>query len=86
MKKLIILVLIILLASCAPEHIECPTNVKLLGFWWGLWHGWISPITFVISLFNDSVEMYARNNNGGWYDFGFILGVGGLSFGSSKAS
>jgi hypothetical protein len=30
--------------------------------------------------------MYAVNNNGGWYDFGFILGVGGLTFGSSRKS
>jgi hypothetical protein len=45
----------------------------------------IVPISFFISLFSDTVVIYAKNNNGGWYDFGFVLGVGGLSSGSSAA-
>jgi hypothetical protein len=45
------------------------------GFWTGFWHGLIAPITFVVSLFNPDVRIYETNNNGGWYDFGFILGV-----------
>jgi hypothetical protein len=31
--------------------------------------------TFVISLFNDNVNVYEVNNNGNWYDFGFFFGV-----------
>ncbi len=46
-----------------------------VGFWWGLWHGLIAPITFVVSLFNHSVGIYEVHNNGGWYDFGFLLGL-----------
>ena len=45
------------------------------GFWAGLWHGLICVITFIISLFSDSVRMYEMSNTGGWYDFGFILGA-----------
>ena len=45
------------------------------GFWLGLWHGLIAPVTFVISLFNDHVRMYAFPNVGRWYDFGFLLGL-----------
>ena len=45
------------------------------GFWLGLWQGLISPITFLISLFNNDVNVYEVNNNGNWYDFGFMLGV-----------
>jgi uncharacterized iron-regulated membrane protein len=45
------------------------------GFWAGLWHGFIIVIAFIISLFTDSVQIYARNNSGGWYDFGFVLGA-----------
>jgi len=30
--------------------------------------------------------MYAVNNNGGWYDFGFVLGAGILFGGGSRAS
>lgn len=53
------------------------------GFWLGLWHGIIAPVTFVISLFTDSVNLYEVHNNGNWYDFGFMLGIGGLLGGSA---
>ena len=46
------------------------------GFWKGLWHGFIYPVTFVISLFTDTVNLYEVRNNGNWYDFGFVCGVG----------
>lgn len=52
----------------------------------GLWHGFIAPFSFVCSLFIDGVAMYAVNNNGGWYDFGFVLGAGILFGGGGKAS
>jgi len=45
------------------------------GFWAGLWHGAISLVAFVVSLFSERVHMYEVRNAGGWYDFGFLLGV-----------
>jgi hypothetical protein len=57
----------------------------LAGFWLGLWHGIISPITFVISLFNDGVNIYEVHNNGNWYNFGFIIGAVVLIGGSHGA-
>jgi hypothetical protein len=45
------------------------------GFWAGLWHGLISPITFLVSLLSSNVRIYETNNRGRWYDFGFIIGV-----------
>jgi hypothetical protein len=56
----------------------------------GLWQGLISPITFVISLFTSEVNIYEVQNNGNWYDFGFMLGVatalgGGAGGGSASA-
>jgi len=45
------------------------------GFWLGLWHGVILPISFIISLFRDSVNVYEVHNNGDWYNFGFLLGA-----------
>ncbi len=33
------------------------------------------PITFIISLFSDTVGIYEVHNNGGWYDFGFVIGA-----------
>ena len=45
------------------------------GFLLGLWHGFIFPVAWVISLFTSQVEIYAVPNNGGWYDFGYFLGI-----------
>jgi hypothetical protein len=42
----------------------------------GLWHGFIAPITFFISLFSDNVNIYEVHNSGNWYDFGFVVGAG----------
>jgi hypothetical protein len=46
------------------------------GFWGGLWHGIIAPITFIVSLFVTGVSIYETRNNGRWYEFGFMLGIG----------
>ncbi len=63
---------------------------SVAGFWTGLWHGMILPISFIVSLFRDSVSVYEVHNNGGWYNFGFLLGAaivlggGGSAAGSGK--
>ncbi len=61
-------------------------NGDVAGFWQGLIHGIIAPISFIWSLFDHNVKMYAVNNDGGWYDFGFVLGAGILSGGAGRAS
>ena len=55
------------------------------GFFLGLWHGVIAPISLVISLFSDSVNVYEAHNSGAWYDFGFVLGAVFLIGGSHGA-
>lgn len=85
---------ILLLAGCAagtnPTVDVLNAEGKSAGFWLGLWHGVISPITFFISLFSDNVNIYEVFNNGNWYDFGFILGVaiifGGGASGATRKS
>jgi len=83
-KKRLLLVFIailamLLLAGCAAgtnPTVDIPdVDGKSAGFWSGLWHGVISPITFIISLFSDNVNIYEVYNSGNWYDFGFMLGV-----------
>ena len=73
------LVLLIVLAGCAAGPNELTGSAdeegKVAGFWRGLWQGIIAPVTFVISLFSDKVDMYEVHNNGGWYNFGFLLGM-----------
>ena len=76
-----------LFTGCADVTLinECVT-VAPYGFWGGLWHGIVAPFAFIGSLFSDDIAMYALNNNGGWYDFGFVLGAGILFGGGSSAS
>lgn len=72
---------VFVLSSCAgvePVQ-ECLTG-KQYGFLYGLLHGFITPISFIASLFDDNVAIYAVNNRGGWYDLGFLLGSGGWGF------
>ncbi|HEX2031324.1 MAG TPA: hypothetical protein VHL78_08000 [Actinomycetota bacterium] len=67
---------VLLLSSCAAgPNTAAATGEDPAGFWLGLWHGIIIPVTFVISLFTDTVSIYEVNNNGNWYDFGFFLGI-----------
>ena len=72
----------LLLAACAAGPNELvDTGPDPAGFWLGLWQGLISPITFIMSLFTPNVSVYEVQNNGNWYDFGFMLGVA-CAFGS----
>ena len=57
----------------------------LAGFWLGLWHGVISPIAFVVSLFNAHVNIYEVHNNGNWYNFGFMIGVSAIFSGAGRS-
>ena len=84
MNRILILSLVLVLAlftvSCTPG----PNGFKgtadtagvSAGFLLGLWHGLISPITFIVSLFSKNVNVYEVHNNGSWYNFGFVLGAG----------
>ena len=80
--------LVLLLAACASQIDE--GVVRDAGspcFWWGLWHGFVFPFAWIGSLFDPDIAVYAVPNNGGWYDFGFFLGItvlGGGSFFRSK--
>lgn len=82
----VVLLLVVLLAACSaganPETGVAAADGNVAGFWLGLWHGLIAPITFVISLFKDTVNIYDVHNNGNWYDFGFVLGLSS-AFGGS---
>jgi hypothetical protein len=63
-----------MLASCTAGDSQF-TVESPAGFFWGLWHGVISVISLIIHLFNDNIRVYEVDNSGGWYDFGFLLGV-----------
>lgn len=83
----ILIIGILLLTGCADSlDIESCRTPHIYGFWSGLWHGFIAPFSFFGRLFDDNIAIYAINNNGRWYDFGFVLGSGILGFGAGKKS
>ncbi len=75
-----ILVAAVLLAGCAPGRNDLERTAdadgRTAGFLLGLWHGLISPVTFIISIFSRNVRFYEVHNSGNWYNFGFVLGAG----------
>jgi len=80
MKRIVILILaVVMIAGCAPGPNQFTgyykDEVKIAGFWKGLWHGIIAPFVFIISLFKDNMNIYEVNNNGNWYNFGFLIGM-----------
>lgn len=83
--------LILLLSACASQiDAGVARGAETPGFWWGLWHGFVFPWAWIGSLFDDGIAVYAVPNIGGWYDFGFFLGItvlgGGSWFSSKKRS
>ncbi len=81
--------LALLVSACASQiDAGVATGKDVPGFWWGLWHGFIFPWSWIGSLFRPDVAVYAVPNTGGWYDFGFFVGItmlGGGSFFGSKS-
>lgn len=83
----LITISLIVLSSCVKVvPVEECISGDLYGFWHGLLHGIILPFQFIVSLFNDEIAIYAINNNGGWYDFGFVFGASIILGGGTKAS
>jgi predicted small secreted protein len=80
------LVAVVLLSSCAAgPNPATGAGQDPAGFWYGLWHGFITPVTFVVSLFTREVSIYEVRNNGGWYDFGYVVGLSLIFSGGGAA-
>ena len=93
MKRSIVLlialtiVLLFTLTGCVPGD-GTYTADKPAGFFWGIWHGWVAPISLIIGIFNHSIRIYEPMNTGWWYDLGFymaiISGFGGVALSRKK--
>ena len=71
-----ILILIVLLSSCASsESIETCVSDEKAGIFLGFWHGITVLVSLIGSLFSSDIAIYAVNNTGWFYDFGFIIGI-----------
>lgn len=85
-KKIILLSLAVLfmfvMTSCIPGD-GTYTASRPAGFFSGIWHGWLAPISLIIGIFDKNIRVYEVINRGWLYDFGFyisiISGFGGLS-------
>ncbi|MCX6134005.1 MAG: hypothetical protein NTU47_09360 [Ignavibacteriales bacterium] len=85
-SKMLLPILLVLalmfLSGCVPgggtyDH-QSPA-----GFFSGIWHGWIAPLSLILGIFNSDVRIYEPHNTGWLYDFGFYIaligGFGGLN-------
>ncbi|HKZ29743.1 MAG TPA: hypothetical protein VJ482_08900 [Acidimicrobiia bacterium] len=74
--------IVVAMSACAPGTDEYSGDDPA-GFFSGIWHGWIAPVTLIVQIFNDGVRIYEPDNTGLGYDFGFyiavIAGFGSLS-------
>ncbi len=77
-------VLLVLASSCATANPAVVEAASAPGFWWGLLHGAFAGFAFLVSLFDPTVGVYEVANSGGWYDFGFVFGLGTFSGGCSS--
>jgi hypothetical protein len=83
-QKMALLILLIGLAmlttGCLPGD-GASTKGSPAGFFSGIWHGWIAPLSLVLGIFNRAIRIYEPINTGWWYDLGFYAAVIG-GFGS----
>jgi hypothetical protein len=85
-KRIMTLVLVLYalmgLSGCVPGD-GSASAADPAGFLWGIWHGWLAPLTLIIGIFDHNIRVYEIYNSGWWYDFGFymaiVAGFGGLS-------
>ena len=90
-QKLVVLTLVALvvvtLNGCFPGGGSYSAG-EPAGFFSGVWHGWIAPISLIVGFFRDDVRIYEPNNTGWWYDLGFyiavIAGFGGVALSRKK--
>jgi hypothetical protein len=81
------LAILLMASACAPVvSIEACVSEVPYGFGYGVLHGLIAPFVFIIGLFRDDLAIYAVNNTGTWYDFGFLIGATIIFGGSGKHS
>jgi hypothetical protein len=62
------------LAGCFPGT-DTYSAREPAGFFSGLWHGWIAPVSLIVGFFRPDIRIYETFNTGWWYDLGFYIAV-----------
>jgi len=86
MRRLAPLLALLALSACVATQQADAVAPTAPGFLMGLWHGFIFPVAWVASLFVPKIAVYAVPNNGGWYDFGYFLGIVVFGVGARKST
>ena len=84
-RVLAIAVLALALTACTATQAPTAIQPTAPGFWLGVWHGFIFPVTFVVSLFTNDISIYSVPNNGAWYDAGYFVGIVFLGVGARSS-
>jgi len=78
-------VLALALSACIAKQGPGAVSPAGPGFLEGVLHGFIFPVAWIVSLFTDDIAIYAVPNNGGWYDFGYFIGICVLGVGARSS-
>lgn len=78
------LMMLVTLSACATQG--ATLEPAMPGFFMGIVHGVIAPFALIGHLFDENIRIYAVPNVGGWYDFGFLIGLSFWGGGASAAS
>lgn len=84
-RALVLATLALALAACTATMAPTAVQPTAPGFWLGVWHGFIFPVTFVVSLFSNDIAIYAVPNNGTWYNAGYFIGIVFLGVGARSS-
>lgn len=78
------LLVLLVASSCATANPTVVEAASAPGFWSGWFHGIVAVTAFMASFFVPTIGIYEVANSGGWYDFGFVLGIGSFGGGCSS--
>lgn len=87
LKPVLVVSALLVLAACTAHQATtpvAPVDPAGPGFLLGLWHGFIFPVAWFLSLVIHDINIYAVPNNGGWYNFGYFLGIVVFGVGANR--
>lgn len=83
MKKIIVALFLLLVLTGCMANVTPAFENNPAGFFLGIWHGWLAPLSLILQIFNPEHSIFELNNTGFGYEIGFymavISGFGGLS-------